>query len=266
MQKSRGFTVFFIVFLLLSILVFFLSKAGFLRPVESLMQGISAPFQAIAYGFYSNVVNFGSKNEATELKNQNLVLTKKIIDQNRLIADNKALRDQFQTQSIRSQNLIPADVVGAPGFIPGVSFPEVFVIDRGQADGLNVGDAVLVKDNLIGKISKTTQFTSSIILISNSSLSFTAKTLSTNALGVIKGQGGGEMILDNVLLSDKLQKGDTVITRGDVNEEGAGFVPDLIVGKISSISKNPSDLFQKAEIKTLLDFTKINMVFVLSLR
>jgi cell shape-determining protein MreC len=54
-----------------------------------------------------------------------------------------------------------------------------------------------------------------------------------------------------------------VLTNGDVGLNGSGFPPDLIVGKITSIEKKPSALFQKAEVESFLDFSKITAVFVI---
>jgi cell shape-determining protein MreC len=86
--------------------------------------------------------------------------------------------------------------------------------------------------------------------------------LSTQALGVAKGQGGGGIILDDVVLSDTLQKGDLVLTKGDIDSHGIGIPPDLIVGEITSVSKFPSDLFQKASLKSKIDSSKLNKAFI----
>ena len=64
------------------------------------------------------------------------------------------------------------------------------------------------------------------------------------------------------MLSDSLKKDDLVLTKGDVNAQNVGFPPDLTVGKIASVSKNPSDLFQKAEIQPLVDLSNLEKVFV----
>ncbi len=50
----------------------------------------------------------------------------------------------------------------------------------------------------------------------------TAKVQNSSAQGVVKGIESG-IILDNVVLSDKLGKGDLVVTKGDVEESGKGF-------------------------------------------
>ena len=72
------------------------------------------------------------------------------------------------------------------------------------------------------------------------------------------------MILDNVLLTENLKNGDLVLTKGDVNLNGEGFLPGLIVGKIISVEKSPSALFQKAQVEGLVDVTKLSTVFVIT--
>lgn len=262
MLKRSDYLPYFVFFLVISLIIFFVSKTGILKPVNSFFQSFLSPFQAITYDTFSKVSNFSTSPKLKALQDEENVLTKKLIDEKRLISDNKALRDQFQTQNPVSTSLLPAQVIGAPGFIPGVSAPETLILDKGERDGVRVGDGVVYQNNLVGKISQTSIYFSSVMLIVNSGSSFTAKTLDTQNLGVVKGQGGGEVILDNVLLSGTLKKGDIVLTKGDISEEGSGFVPDLVVGKIISVSKNPSDLFQKAEIKSMVDFSNLDKVFV----
>lgn len=263
MQKRKNFLPHFLGFIILSLIVFAIVQIPILKPVTSIFQGFFSPVQKISHNIFLNLANAGGNKELENLKSKNLSLIKRLADENKLSQDNRALRDQFETTNPSSQTLIPASVVGAPGFIPGVSVPENLIIDKGEADKIAIGDAIIYKDNLVGKVTKTTSYLSVVTLISSSSLSFTAKTLQTQTLGVLKGEGGGDMVLDNVLLSDKLITGDIVLTKGDFEDNGQGFPPNLVVGKISSVSKNPSDLFQKAEIKSFIDFSKINMVFVL---
>jgi rod shape-determining protein MreC len=261
MQK-RSFVSYFLIFFILSLLIFGAAKVGFLNPLSSFLKDIFSPVQALTYETFNKVTGFGDNVQIGTLKAQNFALTKQLVDQNRLIGDNKALRDQFQTASPKSPGLIPADVVGAPGFIPGLSVPESLILNRGTNDGVKTGDAVVYENNLVGEVTQVTVNLSSVTLLTNSVSLFTAKTLATQALGVVKGQGGGEVVLDNVVLSDSLKKDDLVLTKGDVNVQNSGFPPDLTVGKIISISKNPSDLFQKADIQPLVNFSKLEKVFV----
>jgi cell shape-determining protein MreC len=53
------------------------------------------------------------------------------------------------------------------------------------------------------------------------------------------------------------------LTNGDITLSGSGFPPDLVVGKITSVEKKPSSLFQKAEVESFINFSKITAVFVI---
>lgn len=79
---------------------------------------------------------------------------------------------------------------------------------------------------------------------------------------MIKGQDGG-ILLDHVVLSEKIAKNDRILTKGDIDEGGSGFPPDLIVGRITSVNKRASDLFQTAEVKSLVDFERLSTVFIM---
>ena len=177
------------------------------------------------------------------------------------MADNKALRDQFAASYPKSQQLIEVHVISSPSFIPGVTFVENMIVDKGQKDGLKTGMAVVYKDNLVGKIQEVSDNTSKIMLITNSSFSVISQTLQTRAQGVVKGQGGGEMILDNVILSQQLSQNDFVLTKGE-GDLSSEIMPSLVIGKIVSVNKNPSDLFQVAKVKSLLDFSHLSTVFI----
>lgn len=261
MQK-KSFTSYFLVFFALSLLIIGASKTGILNPLDAFLKDIFSPVQTLTYQTFVKVTGFGQNTQIQSLKAENLALTQKLIDQRQLIGDNKALRDQFQTTSPKSPNLLPADVVGAPGFVPGLSLPEILILNQGANDGVKIGDAVVYENNLVGKITQVSANLSNVTLLTNSSSLFTAETLETKAQGVVKGQGGGEVILDNVILADTLQKDDLVVTADDMDIQNSGFPPDLTVGKIISVSKNPSDLFQKADIQPLVDFSNLEKVFV----
>ncbi|MCL6096303.1 MAG: rod shape-determining protein MreC [Patescibacteria group bacterium] len=263
MKRKENFLLAFLVFALLSLLFLGLSKIGVLNPVSSVLQKITAPFQSATYNFFNSVTLFGESPKLKKLQAENLALTSMLSDQKKLKDDNAALSDQFKTVFPNSNALLPANIVGAPKFIPGISAPETFIINRGTSDGVTVGKTVVYKNNLIGKVTKASDFLSEITLITNSSSSFTARTSSTQALGVIKGQGEGQMILDNVLLSDSLKLSDLVLTNGDVSLNGSGYPPDLVVGKIVSVDKKASSLFQRAEVSSFIDFSKITTVFIL---
>jgi len=263
MQKKKILpTLFFLS--LVSAGIIFLSFLGKLSFLENSALSIFSPFQkAILRTFH---IDLGKDSEPEELKKENAQLLKKLSDQALLESENKALRDQFEVEYPHSLDLLPAKVIGSPGFVPGVSEPSYLILDRGEKDGIRKGHAVISQTNLIGKITQTRSNVSKVELIQSRSSSFTAKAVSyedgREVAGIIKGEGM-DMVLGNVLLPETLKVGDVVLTKGDVDEKGAGFLPNLIVGKITSVEKKSSDFFQKAQVKSPVDFSKVSEVFVI---
>ncbi|HSW87744.1 MAG TPA: rod shape-determining protein MreC [Candidatus Saccharimonadales bacterium] len=257
MHKTKTFYPFLGILVFISVVLFILSKQGMLQSIPFL-NTMMAPLQK---GLFSGVQHLKDPNAETQLQQENKKLIQKLAQYKRLEQDNAALRDQFQISKIPTKHLLPVHIVGEPGFV--ADSIETVIIDKGSQDGVRNGMVIIYKDNLLGKVMRTTNGFSQVAVISNDSISFSAKTLQTNALGVIKGQGSGGLIFDNVLLNQTLKTNDIVVTNGDLDINGNGYPPDLIVGKITGIQKVPSALFQKANITALVDITRLSMVFVM---
>lgn len=223
------------------------------RPVSGVLGRLFLPLQRASYKI----------SQKTPLQQENvLTVAQNIATQKKLEEDNKALRDQFLTASVSNTQLLPAHVIGAPGFVPGVTQPTYLTLDLGEASGVKLGQAVVYKDNVIGNVTRVSKALAVVSPISRAHTNITAKTVKTSAIGILKGQGD-TLLLDNVVLSDTLTVDDIVVTKGDVNENGVGFPPNLVIGKIVSVDKKPSALFQKARVKSLLDISKLSTVFVI---
>jgi rod shape-determining protein MreC len=266
MPKKSNFYLIFSIFLGLSLILILLFRTGNLNLLTGAASYISNPIQKITHNIFHN--NLGGQSDMQKLVNENAMVRKQLVDQAILTKENKALRDQFQTQYPISLALIPANIIGSPGLIPGISKPEYFILNKGTKDGVKLNQPVISNDMLVGKIILVQDHLSKVELVFNKATSFTAKAVSyqtgMETLGVLKGRGNEEMILDNVLLSDSLKQLDTVVTKGDIDQNGFGFPPNLIVGKIVSVEKQESDLFQKAKIRSPLDFSSLSIVFVIT--
>lgn len=213
------------------------------------------------YGLFQSLPFVSEGERINKLKSENLELISKLVELEKLRKENTALLSQFQTQDGRVDNLLPVRIVGAPGFIPSVTQPLELILDKGERDNVAVGQGVVFKNNLIGKVSKTSYNLSKVEVVTNPLASFPAKTIG-NSVGIVRGEGEGKMTLSNVLPSENLKIGDLVLTKGDIDINGIGIPPDLIVGRIQSIEKIPTAIFQKAEVKSLVDFSKLSTVFI----
>jgi rod shape-determining protein MreC len=253
MQKKKNFIPVFLILFILSILLFILASTGSLRGLVSFFENGTVSLQKTVFGFARR--DNASQSEIEELRQENVKLATELAKKSNQDNEINALRDQFQTQRPASDKLMPASVIG--------TMTNRIIIDKGEVDSVRKGSVVVYKDNLIGRIGRTSQHVSVVDLTTSSSILLTAKSINSSSLGVIKGSDNG-IILDHVTLSEKLNKGDLILTRGDIDESGSGFPPDLVVGKISTINKKASSLFQTAEVDSLVDFSKLETVFVIT--
>ncbi len=260
MQNRNSFVPFFLVFFTISLVLIFIGRFGVLDGFASLINRGAAPIKSSAI----NIFGYQNKN-IKELNSENAKLKKELSDRQNLILENKALKDQFAKSGSESLELLPAKVVGFPGFIPGKSLPEYLILDKGLNSGVKKGSTIIIENYLVGKVIDAKPDFSKVELLNNKNSSFTAKVASLDgaeATGVIKGQND-EMNFENVLLTLTIRKDDQVLTKGDRDENGVGYPPDLIVGKIITVEKKSSDLFQKAKVKSFVDFTNLKTVFIL---
>lgn len=260
--RRKTFPV-FVVFFLIALLIFVFSQEGFVNSATGVFQVITLPIQRASFLFFHNYFKEDKNSELAKLRNENRDLQIKAVKVAVLEKDSRALRDQFAVTSPSPRILLPSFIVGMSVFLPGVSTVDEIILDKGSDDKVKIGSSIVFKDNLIGKVVKTSPHLSVVDLLNHKGISFTVKTIGTSALGIMQGTGTETIVLNNVLLSDKLQKGDAVVTKGDVRMDGLGFVPNLVVGKIISINKKASSLFQSAEVERLVDVTKLEMVFVM---
>jgi len=257
-RKENFFPIFFVV-AFLCIIILILSLSGNLKFLSSFLEKGTSAVQGITFHVFRSLPFISEDSKIKDLRDENLNLLSKIVDAEKLKRENQALSDQFQTSYPPSYKLLKADVIGAPGFVPGVSQPLNLILNKGSKDNLKVGLAVVVKNNLVGTIVSVSENLAKVNTINNPSSSFTSKA-ENGAEGIVK--GGASLTLSNVLLSENVKVSEIVLTYGDVDFNGIGIPADLVVGKIISVERNPSDLFQKAKLESFVDFGKLSTVFV----
>lgn len=261
MKRKQSFLPFFLTFFILSLVIILIGTTGIYENVTSIFNRSADPAKSAAY-----ILSLRSfRNQAIEeLKKENLELKKKVADIDEIMNEDTALKSQFESSPETSQELLPAKIIGFPGFLPGVTEPDYLMIDKGEDSDVKIGDTILSNNFLVGKVTKTFPDFSRVELITNKKSSFTAKfSESEDSNGIVKGQGGSKLVLENVLLTEELKRAEDVLTKGDINEKGEGYPPGILVGKIANVEKNQSDLFQKASIKSPIDFRNLEIVFIL---
>ena len=135
------------------------------------------------------------------------------------------------------------------------------LIDRGKADGVQVGKPVESARGLVGQVFRTTNDAAQVILISDAASSIPVRLGSSRATGLLRGGGlGAPMVIDWIDLKHEIEVGEVVLTSG----LGGKFPQDMIVGRVSEVDRSEADLFQRAFVQPAVDFSALEMVFVIT--
>ena len=196
--------------------------------------------------------------------NENFALHQKVID---LTAENLKLRSsEGDLKRLRSllgyadQFSMPTTMAQAVMLDTSGRFKSM-IIDRGSNDGIDVNDAVVNANGLIGRVVLTTKDLAKVQLVTDSNSSVGVLVERTRRQGVLRGDGAaGAQLYDVPSLAD-VQVGDNVLSAGI-----DGIYPKGIpVGVIVKAEKG-QDLFKSIVVKPSVDFGSIEEVIVLHTR
>lgn len=132
------------------------------------------------------------------------------------------------------------------------------LIDRGKRDGIEKNDPVIGFMGLIGKVTNVYPDTADVEVILNISSNVSVINSRTRAVGILRGDGKGNLFVDYYDRLDDAKVGDMFVTSG----RGRLFPKGIPVGKVSGIVKGQTGLFQKIYITQSEDFYKLENVFV----
>src|SRR6478672_5046345 len=135
------------------------------------------------------------------------------------------------------------------------------IIDRGSSDGIEVNDAVVNANGLIGRVVLTTKDMAKIQLITDSNASVGALIERTRRQGVIRGDGAGAAELNDVPSLADVVAGDRVLTAGI-----DGIYPKGIpIGVVVKADKGPN-LFKDITVRPSVDALSIEEVIIIHTR
>jgi len=138
-------------------------------------------------------------------------------------------------------------------------------IDKGSNHGVEIDMAVIVNEGLIGKITKTTNFTSDIKLLStndlNSKISIKIDTGEKSVFGLLVGYDTKEHYfkIEGIAENTEIPIDSVVSTSG----MGGIFPSGILIGKVAKIDKDNFDLAKEIYVKSDVDFDDIKFVTVL---
>ena len=195
-------------------------------PVRMVGAVVATPFNAIGNVF----TNLSAPQETlSELKKQNEELTSELAQLTEAEKTAERLESLLGLQSTYNLQSTAARIIGTTGD----AWSQTVTIDKGSANGFEIGMPVCNSGGVIGQIIEVSAATSTVRLINDENSGVSAMVQSTRAQGLLQGQPDGTLMLSYVPADADVKVGDVIITSG----LGGRFPKGLPLGTVSSVSR-----------------------------
>lgn len=207
--------------------------------------------------FFENVSNLQTEND--ELKTKNTELEEKLRELEAIKAENETLKQYLNlTEQYSDYTTLPADVINRDIS----NYSRTIVINVGAKDGIKENMTVIAAEGLVGHVISVTDSTAKVQTIIDSSSS-TSALLSTSRDSIVcKGLLNDERHLKAMYIPT-----DVTISQGDsIETSGIGgiYQKGIYIGKVSKV-ENSTDLSNRyALVETAVDFSKLEIVLVVT--
>lgn len=171
--------------------------------------------------------------------------------------ENAALRAALDYERQNAEfTLLTAQVAGRDS----VDALDTLIIDRGAADGVQVGMAVLASGNLAGRVRSVSTTSANVLPIQSSSsvVNAVAHGDDGKADGIVEGDANGGLLLTRIEPDAPLAIGNLVITSG----LGGGFPRGLPIGRVIAVFTTPENVFREAAVEPFVRVERVGVVQV----
>jgi len=224
-------------------------------------QSLFTPVQEAASFVTRPVVGFvdGVSNLAG-LRDENTRLAQRVVELERLVAET----EEAQRKVVELETALGIEVASD---LPAVTarivaagpsdFEEVRFIDKGAADGIVRGQAVIDENGLIGRIDFVSDKAARVLLITDPRSGVGVRDLATNDTGWVEGRGTPTMQLEMFNAQEPVKAGDLLVT------DGSRFPPGIPVGTVLSAAESEVGFSLVTAVAPEVRITRIDFVKVI---
>lgn len=252
--------------LLLSLYILTATARGQIKnePVGALLMWILRPLQIAGQGTanwikgfrdqYDTLAGFRSENERLRKRVQTLE-----VEWQRLLeadATNRRLQQLLDFRSELPAGAITASIIASSA----TSWFQSCVLNKGSADGVRKGMAVVTPLGVVGKVVSVTGRTAKVLLLTDPNIGIDVLVQRTRSRGIVSGSLESGTVLKYMKRSEDVQEGDRLVTSG----LDTVFPKGLLVGTVIKVRKQNRGLFQSVEVWPAVHAERVEEVLVVA--
>lgn len=225
------------------------------------LTNITLPIYKTAHAINSSIFNIQLYwKDQTALINEHKLLKQKLLKNSLLVAmwdgvaaNTLELENLFQNENIIK--LLNNDYSYNIAYVSGHDknhSRHISTLNKGNADGIAVGDIVMHEYGIYGQIIFANSYSSRVLLLSDMEHYTPVKIVRTGQLVLAKGNGSQELQIQYAPSNSDIQQDDIVITSGLGNVYPHG----IKIGFVNKVTTDLSKTFIAASIKTHIHYKK----------
>jgi len=222
-----------------------------MRPLQIASQATLNRIQDIQDS-YSMLAGYKSENEKLRKRIQQLE-----VERNQLLeaeATNRRLQQLLDFRSRLPSGSVTASIIADSAS----SWFKSCLLDKGSADGVRKGMAVVTPLGVVGQVVAVTGRTAKVLLLTDPNSGVDVLVQRTRARGIVSGSLDNGTTLKYVKRSEDIQEGDRLVTSG---LDGI-FPKGIVVGTVIKMRKQTLGLFQYIEVMPAVSLTRTEEVFI----
>lgn len=193
------------------------------------------------------------ENEA--LRARLLILERRALKYAALASENNELRKLMNSSEVLDDRVIVAEVVA----VSPDPFSHEIVINKGSRDGVEVGQAILDANGLMGQVQQASSFTSRVLLVSDSSHAVPVEVVRNGLRAILLGNGNTSALeLVHVPDTADIREGDLLVSSG----LGGRFPKGYPVAEVDQITKEAGEPFVKIRATPMAELNRSRLVLV----
>jgi len=205
---------------------------------------------------YINLINVQKKNDElfTELNRMHFLVNQ--LEEAKI--ENQRLRKMLEFKDESPFEIIAAQIISTDA----TSYGRTIRVNVGKRNRVELDNAVISYNGIIGKVISTLDNYSDVMLITDTNSAIDVLSQRTRARGIARGSINEPMklSLDFVSREEDIQEGDQIVTSGI----GGIWPKGLLVGKVTKVEKGDEFLFKLIEIEPSTDFSKLEELFIIA--
>ena len=174
-----------------------------------------------------------------------------------MAAENPRLRELLGLTAWRGLPLKPVEILALGG---GEPLPDAATLSAGRNDGVEVGDAVMTSDGLVGRITECWPTLSRATLLTDANQAIACEVETTGVNGILRFVPAPRprLILSAVAIADTVRVGERVVT----SDLSLRFPRGIPVGVVTRVDHDATGLMQEIEITPAARLARLRHAFI----